>query len=139
MDLFGVGFAEAGLIFLLGLILIGPQRFPEIARQAGRWYRQAREFTDSVMTDVRAAVDEIEDEIADKNEGARPIRELQDLRREFEQIGQETAAAAGDEAAAARVASDVAEPSAEAAGDPFASSTEPVEEERPAGTGTGSA
>ena len=92
MELFGVGLPEAGLVFVLALILIGPERFPEMARQAGRWYRTARAFTDAVMVDVRSAVDEIEDEIADKNDGLRPIQEFQDIRREFTQIGEETVA-----------------------------------------------
>ncbi len=141
MDLFGVGLPEAGLVFVLALILIGPQRFPEMARQAGRWYRTARQFTDAIMVDVRAAVDEIESEIADKNDGVRPIRELQDLRREFTQIGEEIAAAAGDEAAAARLANAAVE------GTPEASATETPQQEtpqhetadgeRPASTGTG--
>ena len=99
MELFGVGLPEAGLVFVLALILIGPERFPEMARQAGRWYRTARAFTDAVMVDVRSAVDEIEDEIAEKNDGLRPISEFQDIQREFTQIGQE-AAAAGEDAAA---------------------------------------
>src|SRR5438105_2246739 len=94
MNLFGVGLPEMGLVFVLALILVGPQRFPEIARQAGRWYRMARAFTDEVMGDVRAAVDELEEEVGIKEaqeanaEGSpggtiRPIRELQDLRRDL--------------------------------------------------------
>ena len=141
MELFGVGLPEAGLVFVLALILIGPQRFPEMARQAGRWYRTARQFTDAIMVDVRAAVDEIESEIADKNDGVRPIRELQDLRREFTQIGEETAAAAGDEAAAARLASAAAESTPEASATETPQQETPQHEtadgERPASTGTG--
>ena len=134
MDLFGVGFAEAGLVFLLALILIGPQRFPEIARQAGRWYRTARTFTDSVMADVRAAVDEIEEEIAEQNDGVRPIQEFQNIRRDIAQIGEETAAAAGDESAASRLESTAgAESSTET---PEAPATDDDEAGRSA-TGTG--
>ena len=42
MELFGVGLPEAGLVFVLPLIRIGPHRFPESARQAGRGARPAR-------------------------------------------------------------------------------------------------
>ena len=146
MELFGVGLPEAGLVFVLALILIGPERFPEMARQAGRWYRTARAFTDAVMVDVRSAVDEIEDEIADKNDGLRPIRELQDIQREFTQIGEDAVAAAGDtgdtgDTGEARIALDgeAAAPSADDIedGPPVDGAAQPsVERER---TGTGGA
>lgn len=84
MNLLGIGVPEAGLIFVLTLILVGPQRFPEIARQAGRWYRMARTFSDTMMRDVRAAVDEIEVELDDvKSGGGQPIRELTGLHRDL--------------------------------------------------------
>ena len=104
MNLFGIGLPEAGLVMLLGLILVGPQRFPEIARQAGRWYRTARAFTDAVMKDVRAAVDEIEDEL--EAEGAvslQPIRELAGLRGDLIDAIRATAEAATLAASAAHV------------------------------------
>ena len=91
MNLFGIGFPEAGLVMVLALILVGPQRFPEIARQAGRWYRTARAFTDAVMQDVRAAVDEIEDELGVEGGDLQPIRELTDLRRDLADAIQGTA------------------------------------------------
>ena len=83
MELLGIGVPEMALVGLLFMILVGPQRFPEMARQAGRWYRTARAFTDEVMKDVRAAVDEIEEEVGVGEDGVKPIRELADLRREL--------------------------------------------------------
>lgn len=76
MNLFGVGASEALLVLVLALIVVGPQRFPEIARQAGRWYKLARGYTDEVMKDVRAAVDEIEQEV---NAEASDLRSLGDI------------------------------------------------------------
>ena len=63
MSLFGVGAGEALVVLVLAMIVVGPQRFPEIARQGGRWYRIARQYSNEVMKDVRAAVDDIEQEI----------------------------------------------------------------------------
>lgn len=83
MELFGVGIFEFGLIALIALIIVGPQRFPEVARQAARWIRTARAFSDAVMKDVRAAVDEIEQEVTAANDGVNPIKELTELRREL--------------------------------------------------------
>ncbi|MDO9445350.1 MAG: twin-arginine translocase TatA/TatE family subunit, partial [Dehalococcoidia bacterium] len=79
MNLFGVGASEAGLILLIALILIGPQNFPQVMRQAGRWYKVARAFSNEVMKDVRAAVDEIEQEVTRDVGDLQSVRELTNL------------------------------------------------------------
>lgn len=101
MNFFGVGAAEAGVIFVIALIVIGPQRFPEIMRQAGRWYRIARAYSNEVMKDVRAAVDEIEQEVKAETDDLRSVRELTDLkgdlveaRESMEEIRKDTRSAA---------------------------------------------
>lgn len=79
MELFGVGPLEALLVGVIAFILVGPDRFPELARQAGKWYRVARAFTADVMEDVQGAVKEIEAEVdATTGGGLRSIRELTD-------------------------------------------------------------
>ncbi|MCK9485112.1 MAG: twin-arginine translocase TatA/TatE family subunit [Dehalococcoidia bacterium] len=83
MNFFGVGPAEAGVVFVIALIVIGPQRFPEIMRQAGRWYRVARAYSNEVMKDVRAAVDEIEQEVRAETDDLRSVRELTDLKADL--------------------------------------------------------
>lgn len=75
-DLFGVGPLEALVVLVVALIAIGPKRFPEIARQGGRWYRTARRFTAEITADVREAINEIEQEVESEAEGLRDIREL---------------------------------------------------------------
>ncbi|MDA0301512.1 MAG: twin-arginine translocase TatA/TatE family subunit [Chloroflexi bacterium] len=96
MELFGVGVMELGLIMLITLIVVGPQRFPEVARQLAQWIRNARAFTDSVMKDVRAAVDEIEQEVTAANDGVNPIRELQDLRKELDTAAKDATSTVSD-------------------------------------------
>ncbi len=79
MELFGVGPLEALLVGVITFILVGPDKFPELARQAGKWYRVARAFTADVMEDVQGAVKEIEAEVdATTGGGLRSIRELTD-------------------------------------------------------------
>ncbi|MEX2032304.1 MAG: twin-arginine translocase TatA/TatE family subunit [Dehalococcoidia bacterium] len=108
MNFFGVGPAEAGLVFVIGLLVVGPQRFPEIMRQAGRWYRVARAYSNEVMKDVRAAVDDIEREVKAETEDLNFAREFSDLKGDLdiksdlkdaqkaaEAVGKETQAAAG--------------------------------------------
>ena len=78
MELFGVGALEAGLILVITLIVVGPQRFPEIAREGGRWYRTARRYANEVMGDVRGAMSELETEVKAQTEDLRSVREIGD-------------------------------------------------------------
>jgi sec-independent protein translocase protein TatB len=41
----GVGFWELVLLFLIGLIVLGPERLPRVANQLGTWVGQARRMT----------------------------------------------------------------------------------------------
>jgi sec-independent protein translocase protein TatB len=41
----GVGFWELVLLFLVGLIVLGPERLPRVANQLGTWLGQARRMT----------------------------------------------------------------------------------------------
>jgi sec-independent protein translocase protein TatB len=108
VQLFGVGAAEAALVLVIALIVVGPQRFPEIARSGGRWYRIARRFTAEVTRDLRVAVDEIDAEIQSEAGELRSIRDIStDIERDLKATEQEIDAADAD--ANARVTSDDAE------------------------------
>jgi len=41
----GVGFWELVLLFLVGLIVLGPERLPRVANQLGTWLGQARRMS----------------------------------------------------------------------------------------------
>lgn len=41
----GIGFWELIILFLIGLIVLGPQRLPRVANQIGGWLGQARRMT----------------------------------------------------------------------------------------------
>jgi len=41
----GVGFSELLLLFIIGLIVLGPERLPRVANQLGTWLGQARRMT----------------------------------------------------------------------------------------------
>lgn len=62
----GVGFWELILLFLIGLIVLGPERLPRVANQLGTWLGQARRMT-------RVLKRQLEDELnLEKNSGFRP-------------------------------------------------------------------
>ena len=76
MELLGVGAMEALLVLVVALIVVGPHRFPEIARQGGQWYRVARRYATEVSKDVRGAMEELQTEIEEEGEDLRAIRDL---------------------------------------------------------------
>jgi sec-independent protein translocase protein TatB len=51
---FGVGLPELAVIAVVGILVFGPDRLPEFARQAGRFFRQVRRFTQAARDDLRS-------------------------------------------------------------------------------------
>ncbi len=51
--MFDVGVWEILVIVVIGVIVFGPDRLPDYARQAGRMLRQVRQFAQSAQSDLR--------------------------------------------------------------------------------------
>jgi len=51
--MFGIGFPELVVILLLALIVLGPQRLPELARSLGRAFAALRQTADEAQSHVR--------------------------------------------------------------------------------------
>lgn len=51
--MFGIGLPELAVIVVVAVVVFGPDRLPEFARQAGRLVRQLRQFTQSARDDIR--------------------------------------------------------------------------------------
>jgi len=51
---FGIGLPELAVIMVVAVIVFGPDRLPDFARQAGRFVRQIRMFTQSARDDIRS-------------------------------------------------------------------------------------
>jgi TatA/E family protein of Tat protein translocase len=60
MDFFGIGPMELLLIIILGLIVFGPGKIPEVARQLGRTVREFKKASSSLTRDFK---DEFEKEL----------------------------------------------------------------------------
>ncbi|MDO9456132.1 sec-independent translocase [Nocardioides sp.] len=60
--MFGVGLAEMAVIALVAIVVFGPDKLPELAKQAGAILRKAREFANSARDDLR---EELGPEFAD--------------------------------------------------------------------------
>ena len=55
--MFDVGFWEILLILVLALVVIGPERLPGAARQAGFWVGKARRYIEGVRSEVEEELD----------------------------------------------------------------------------------
>jgi sec-independent protein translocase protein TatB len=50
---FGVGLWEITVIMVVAMVVFGPDRLPEFARQAGRMVRQLRKLSQAARDDIR--------------------------------------------------------------------------------------
>lgn len=55
--MFDVGFWELLLIGTLGLVVLGPERLPKVARRLGRWTGQARAMARSLRTQLESEME----------------------------------------------------------------------------------
>ena len=56
-----IGFWELGLIALVALVVIGPERLPAVARTVGKWVGSMQRFVGSVRADIDAEINKHED------------------------------------------------------------------------------
>lgn len=50
--MFDIGFWELTMIAVIALLVIGPDKLPDVARTAGKWVGRARRFVSDVKTDI---------------------------------------------------------------------------------------
>jgi len=53
----GVGFFEILLLCMIGLIVLGPKRLPQVANQIGTWIGQARRMTRTLKRQLEEELD----------------------------------------------------------------------------------
>ena len=63
--MFDIGFLEILVTLIVALLVIGPERMPEVARKIGSFVGRTRRFIDSVKEDseIRHAVDELKEAV----------------------------------------------------------------------------
>jgi sec-independent protein translocase protein TatB len=61
--MFEVGFWELALIFALGLVVLGPDKLPTVARQLGRWVGQARRMASNLSYQIQHEMDQVERQV----------------------------------------------------------------------------
>jgi sec-independent protein translocase protein TatA len=83
--MFGVGFPELVLIMVVALLVLGPQRLPEVARMLGRAYGQLRRASEEFQQTIRQDLAAIERE-EDVNRNKAVAQELRERFAEVEDL-----------------------------------------------------
>ena len=98
--MFDIGFGELGLLAVVGLLVLGPERLPRVARTTGALLRKARQSWHSVRSDIERelAAEDLRQTIRDTAAAADPTH---DLRRVIEAPSPPPAAPAPSPAAPA--------------------------------------
>lgn len=68
----GIGFSELLILFLIGLIVLGPERLPRVANQLGSWLGQARRMTRVMKRQLEEELDLDNNPLSIKPTAAQP-------------------------------------------------------------------
>ena len=94
MEFLGVGLPELLVIMVITLLVVGPQRLPEIAAQMGRFMRTFQRYTSQVTREFSETMRELEREYDEVKGDWRDVG--QGLDETARSVNQELAAAASD-------------------------------------------
>lgn len=75
--MFDIGFFEIVCIFIVTLLVVGPERLPRVARTAGLWLGKLRGFVSSVKADIDREI--ASDELRKTLERQAAVPELEEL------------------------------------------------------------
>ena len=75
MNLFGVGPLELGLILVVLVIFVGPERLPRMAADLARTIRELRKYTSSFAAEFNEVIKEFEQETAPERSEWKEISE----------------------------------------------------------------
>jgi sec-independent protein translocase protein TatB len=106
VQMFGVGILELMVILILAVVVVGPDRMPQVAADLAKWIRQTRAYARHLMGDFNSVVSDLEKEAGASREDWKEIasvvtrhtgsvgQELTKLTKEVEQSGDLAAAKA---------------------------------------------
>lgn len=89
--MFDIGFLEILVILVITLLVVGPERMPEVARKAGQFVAKIRNFVDNVKNEgeLRDTVRELQQAVDLKEEQDRFKNIQEDLYKGFEDVRDE--------------------------------------------------
>jgi sec-independent protein translocase protein TatB len=80
--MFDIGFSELFIIMLVGLLVIGPERLPKVARTLGAMLGRLQRYVNDVKADINREVE---------------LEELRKMKTEFEQAARSVEQSVSDE------------------------------------------
>lgn len=95
--MFDIGFWEVALIGIVTLLVVGPDRLPEVARTAGRWVLKLRRFVAGVKSDFNRELQtgDLHKILGDQKEQINELRSIvNSTRKELESTTSDAVAAA---------------------------------------------
>ena len=76
--MFDFGFWELAIIMVVALLVVGPERLPALAGQAGKWIGKVKRILESIRSDIESEIKAAElKEILEKQQGE--IGELKEI------------------------------------------------------------
>ncbi|TPE54331.1 twin-arginine translocase subunit TatB [Maribrevibacterium harenarium] len=114
--MFDIGFSELLVVFVVGLIILGPERLPTAAKTAGLWVRKIKRSIQSVQSEINAQLDQEEMQRKIKETNERIMRESAQLEQSMSSPvpGQTEVPKPVQEESAAPVSSAVTQPASDA-------------------------
>ncbi len=76
--MFDIGFTEILMIGVVALVVIGPERLPEVARRVGKWVAKMQRFVRGVKTDLASELEsgELKKLLGDQREQINELRKI---------------------------------------------------------------
>ena len=73
--MFDIGFSEMVIIAVVALVVLGPERLPRVARQAGQWIGKLQRYVSDVKSDInrQMELDELRKLQADVTSAAKSL------------------------------------------------------------------
>jgi len=71
--MFDIGFSEILVIFVLALIVLGPEKLPRVVREVGRWVGRARAMARQFQEQLEDEVDSDRNRTPRRAEPMRPV------------------------------------------------------------------
>ena len=94
MQMFGIGILELLVILLLTVIVVGPDRMPQVAADLARWIRQGRAYAKHMLVDFNEVVGDLQKEANVSQEDWKEIASV--VSRNTGELGKELTRAAKD-------------------------------------------
>ncbi len=94
--MFDVGFAELLLVFVVMLLVVGPERLPGVAKKIGLYLRKARRSFNDLRNEVERELEA--EELKQKLKKNTPLEDVESVREQLNEVDRLTGQTIGEEA-----------------------------------------